>query len=255
MRLQGRISLVTGGGGHVGRATSLKLASEGAIVIVNDIVAEKAEVVAREICETGAVAKALAFDVTNTDDVEKIIGTLVREMGHIDILVNIAGGPKNNLVSQLTEEEWDYAVDLNLKGSFNCIRAVVKHMIPRHYGRIVNTSSTSTFGVPWFAHIGQSNYAAANAGLIGLTRSLAHELGPHGININCVVPGPIETPKSKAAFDRLERDPMVKVSPLRLIPLGRLAKPVDVANGITFLVSDEADYITGAFLHICGGLV
>lgn len=222
---------------------------------MNDIVAEKAEGVAREIREAGGVAKAASFDVTRADVVEEIISAVVREMGPIDILVNVAGGPKNNLVNQLTEEEWDYAVDLNLKGSFNCIRAVVKHMILRKYGRIVNTASTSMFGVPWFAHIGQSNYAASNAGLVGLTRSLAYELGPHGININCVVPGPIKTPKSKAAFEKLERDPAVKTSPLRLIPLGRLGRPDDVANGISFLVSDDADYITGAFLHICGGLV
>ena len=221
---------------------------------VNDIAGEKAEETVRKIEERGGQAETSVFDVTLLPDVQKAIDRLVERHKRIDILVNVAGGPKNVLVTDMTEEEWNYANDLNLKGTFHCIRAATRHMIAQKSGKIVCTSSTSKYGVPWFFHIGQSNYAAANAGLIGLTRALTYELAPFGININCVVPGPIETPKSKPMFEKLEHDQRVKVSPLRAIPLGRLAKPVDVANGIVFLVSSEADYITGTVLNISGGL-
>jgi NAD(P)-dependent dehydrogenase (short-subunit alcohol dehydrogenase family) len=254
LQLESKTAIVTGGGGHVGRATCLRLARAGAVVYVNDIDANKVGATVELVRRSGGVAHPLAFDVVDGREVRKAVDEVLSSRQTIDILVNVAGGPRNSPVSDMPDEAWDYAVDLNLKGSFNTIRAVVPEMESAGGGVIVNTSSTSKNGVPWFAHIGQSNYAAANAGLVGLTRSLCFELAPKGIRINCVVPGPIETNKSRAAFERLESDPEVKVSPLSAIPLGRLAKPDDVAAGIMFLVSDDASYITGTFLNISGGL-
>lgn len=254
MRLQGKIAVVTGGGGWVGGATCRRLAADGATVIVNDLEEAKAATVADDIVAAGGRAEALAFDITSSATVARAIDDVAARHGQIDILANVAGGPRNNLITSMTDDEWDFAQNLNLKGTFNCIKAVTPHMKASGGGRIVLTSSTSTRGVPWFAKTGQANYAAANAGLFGLMRALTYELAPLKININTVVPGPVETPKSKANFARLETDPNVRVSPLALIPLGRLATPEDVANGIAFLVSDDASYITGASLNICGGL-
>lgn len=254
MRLKEKVAIITGGSGHVGTATCKKLAGEGAIVVVNGLHENKVADTVQQVTTQGGVAEPLVFDVTMSNEVIAAIDGAAEKYGHIDILVNVAGGPKNNLVTEMTDEEWDYAVDLNLKGSFNCIKAVVRHMKRQKGGKIVNTSSTSKQGVPWFSHSGQANYASANAGLIGLMRALTYELAPYNININCVIPGPIETPKSRDNFAKLETDPRVRVSPLALIPLGRLGTPQDVANGIAFLVSEEADYITGATLNICGGL-
>jgi len=254
LRLKEKVAIVTGGGGYVGTATCNKLAGEGAIVFVNDLYESKVADTVKQVAAQGGTAEPLVFDVAQSAQVTAAIDGAAKKYGRIDILVNVAGGPKNNLVTEMTDEEWDYAVDLNLKGSFNCIKAVVRHMKRQKGGKIVNTSSTSKEGVPWFSHSGQANYASANAGLIGLMRALTYELASYNININCVVPGPIETPKSRDNFAKLETDPRVRVSPLALIPLGRLATPQDVANGIAFLVSEEADYITGTALNICGGL-
>ena len=254
MRPANRVVIVTGGGGHLGRAACLKLSGEGTVVYVNDIDTERLGATVDYIRAEGGAAEPLPFDVVDGEATEAAVLSVIEKTGRIHALVNVAGGPRNGFVHELTDAAWDHAVDLNLKGSFNTIRAVVPHMKAAGGGVIVNTSSTSKNGVAWFAHIGQSNYAAANAGLVGLTRSLAFELAPHGIRINCVVPGPIETEKSHAAFARLETDPNVRVSPLNAIPLGRLAKPHEVAAGIAFLVSDDASYITGTFLNISGGL-
>jgi len=256
MRLQNKVAVITGAGGYVGSATAIKLAEEGARVVVNDISLDKAEETVKNINKKGGKAIAVKADITNREEVKAMMDKAVKEFGKIDILVNVAGGPlgRAKRLLDLSDEDWRCVIDLNLTGSFNCIQAVAKYMMEQKYGKIVNTSSTAKNGVPWFAHLGQSNYSSAKAGLIGLTRSLAQELAPYNINVNCVIPGPIETPKSKGLFQKLEEDPQVRVSPLRLIPLRRLAKPSDVANAILFLVSDEADYITGSFLYVSGGM-
>lgn len=254
MRLQDKIAVVTGAGGYIGSAIAVRLAEEGAKVIVNDMSSDKAEKTVKEISNTGGKAIVIQADVTDRGEVGSMMDRTVEIFGRVNILVNVAGGPRNNLLTDLSEEDWDYTINLNLKGSFNCIQAAAKYMMKQKHGKIVNTSSTAKNGVPWFSHIGQSNYSSAKAALTGLTRSLAQELAPYSINVNCVIPGPVETPKSRELFRQLEKDPQVRVSPLRLIPLRRLGKPADVANAVLFLASEEASYITGSLLYVSGGL-
>jgi 3-oxoacyl-[acyl-carrier protein] reductase len=197
-------------------------------------------------------------DVTNYNEVAQMIEAGLERMGKIDVLVNVAGGVHDGLwITEMSEENWDYVVNVNLKSAFNCIKAIVPHFLARQTGKIINVSSLAKDGVPWFAQagIGRSSYATANAGLIGLTRTLAYELGKDGITVNCVVPGPVQTPNTeKGLIGRVENDPKVSCSPLRMIPLGRLATPEDVAGGIYFLASDDANYISGHSLYITGGL-
>lgn len=248
------LTIVTGAAGHVGTAVSTRLFGEGRRLVLLDIRDAKLRSLAEKLDPSGERVAAVVLDVTDTDAVRDAIDRLVMNDHRIVTLINVAGGPRNGLVHELSGDDFRYALELNLTGSFNTVRACVPHMKKEGGGCIVNTGSTSVFGVHWFAHTGQSNYAAANAGLYGLTRSLAHELAPWGIRINTVVPGPIETEKSRAGFARLEEDPAVKVSPLSAIPLGRLGTPEDVAGAISFLASDDASYITGTLLHVSGGL-
>jgi len=254
MRIKNKVAVITGAAGYIGREVAIRLAEEGAKVTVNDIDRNKMDKVVKEINKIGQEAIAIEADITKKSQVQNMMDETVKRFGKLDILVNVAGGHRFGLVTEVPEENWNYEIDLNLKGSFNCIQAAAKYMKKQKYGKIINVSSTAKDGVPWFYHMGQSGYASAKAGLIGLTRCLTYELAPYNINVNCVVPGPIETPESKEVFDPLGKDPRVEVTPTKLIPLKKLGKPIDVANAVLFLVSDEANYITGHSLYVSGGL-
>jgi len=256
MKLKGKVAVVTGGGGYIGGAIAERLGAEGASIVLGDINKEKLNSKSEYLTSLKIPNVSVVTDVTKRKDVENLTMQGLEKFGKVDILVNVAGGAKNALVLDMTEEDWDNVINVNLKAAFNCIQATVRHFINQGSGKIVNISSKAKDGVPWYsqAGVGRSNYAAAKAGLDGLVRALALELAPHNINLNNIVAGPIMTPGVRGEFERLENDENVKASPLTIIPLKRYGKPEDVANAVLFLVSEDADYITGHSLYVTGGI-
>ncbi len=256
MERKKRGGIVTGAGGGIGGASAIKLAEQGFPVLVNGRTPEKAHATCEKIKVLGGRAIPNYADVLKSEEVQEMVEQALQEFGGIDFLVNVVGGTKNTWIEDITEEEWDYVIDLNLKTAFLCTKAVIKHMISRKYGRIINVSSFAKDGVRWFAPLRFSriHYSAANAGLVGFTRALAIELGEHGVTANCVVPGPIPLPRSEKLFERIETDPNVTIKPLSMIPLRRYGTPQDVANMVSFLISEEASYITGGEFYVTGGL-
>jgi 3-oxoacyl-[acyl-carrier protein] reductase len=251
-----RAGIVTGAGGAIGGAIAIKLAEIGFTVLVNGRTREKAHATCEKIKELGGHAIPNYADVLIEEEVDTMVEQALQEFRGIDFLVNVVGGTRNTWIGDMTVEEWDYVIDINLKTTFLCTRAVIKHMMSQKFGRIINISSFAKDGVTWFAPLRFSriHYSAANAGLVGFTRALAIELGEYGITANCVVPGPIPIPRSEKLWERVEADPKVAVKPLSLIPLKRYGTPGDVANMVAFLVSDEASYITGGEFYVTGGL-
>ena len=256
MQREKRGGIVTGAGGGIGGATAIKLAEQGFPVLVNGRSPEKAHATCEKIEALGGRAIANYADVMKKEDVEKMVAQGLKEFGGIDFLVNVVGGTKNTWIEDVTEEEWDFVIELNLKTTFLCTKAVLNQMISQKYGRIINVSSFAKDGVHWFAPLKFSrvHYSTANAGLVGFTRALAIELGEYGITANCVVPGPIPLPRSETLWERIETDPSVTIKPLSIIPLRRYGTPQDVANMISFLISEEASYITGGEFYVTGGL-
>ena len=251
-----RGGIVTGAGGAIGGAIAIKLAEKGFSVLVNGRTLEKAHATCDKINELGGYAIPNYADVLIEEEVEKMVEQAFQEFKGIHFLVNVVGGTKNTWIGDMTLEEWDYVININLKTTFLCTKAVIKHMMSQKYGRIINISSFAKDGVPWFApmRFSRIHYSAANAGLVGFTRALAIELGEYGITANCVVPGPIPIPRSEKLWERVETDPNVTVKPLSLIPLKKYGAPQDVANMVAFLISDEASYITGGEFYVTGGL-
>jgi 3-oxoacyl-[acyl-carrier protein] reductase len=245
MKLQDRVALVTGGGGHLGRAIVQRLAEEGASLTVNDRDLDAAQAIAQSIVEKGGRAVADGSDITKTTEVNEMTTRAIKRWGGLDILVNNAGGPRDALVTKMSDEDWDFVLDLNLKASFLCARAVVPQMIGQGYGRIVNISSTAYTG----KNSGQVNYASAKAGVIGLTRALGLEVARHGITVNCVVPGLIDTPKT-CAYKESILDRIIEG-----IPMGKMGKIGDIAAAVLFLCSEESKFITREVLHVSGGVV
>ena len=243
MRLKCKNALITGAGGDLGRGMALRLAEEGARIAVNDKNLVKANETVKLVLDRGASAKAYGADLTKAAEVQEMIDQIIKEWGCVDILVNNAGDVRDALLVKMTEDAWDFVVDLNLKGSFLCSRAVAPHMIERQYGKIVNLTSMAYKG-----NIGQVNYVSAKAGLVGLTHALGLELARYGINVNCVAPGLIDTPKAKTLDDKT-RDRLVKMTPMR-----KMGEIVDIANAVLFLVSDESKYITRQTIHVSGGM-
>ena len=243
MRLQGRVAIITGAGGDLGRGMALRFAEEGARVMVNDKNLEKAQETVRLVVERGGQAMAHGADVTKATEVQEMIDQVIKEWGHLDILVNNAGDIRDALLQKMTDEDWDFVVDLSLKGSFICARAVTPLMIERRYGKIVNVSSLAYKG-----NIGQTNYVSAKAGVVGLTHALGLELARYGINVNCIAPGLIDTPKSRT-LDEKTRERLIQKTPMR-----RMGEIIDIANAVLFLVSDESKYITRQVIHISGGM-
>jgi 3-oxoacyl-[acyl-carrier protein] reductase len=244
VRLKGKVALVTGAAQGIGKAVALVLARNGADIVVSDINLEKAEETVKEIESIGPRAMAVKVDVANLDHVEQMVGTILEKFGKIDILVNNAGVTRDKLILRMTEEDWDLVLNVNLKGTFNCTKAVVRHMAKQRGGKIVNIASV----VGEMGNAGQVNYSASKAGVIGLTKTMAREFAQRGINVNAIAPGYIETPMTEVLADK------VKEELKRLIPMERLGKPEDVAEAVLFLVSEESNYITGHILNVNGGI-
>jgi 3-oxoacyl-[acyl-carrier protein] reductase len=248
-KLSGRVALVTGAGRGIGAATAKRLAEEGARVALADLDMDGCQRVAEEISALGSVAAPVRCDVSNPDDAQGAVDTAVSTFGQLDILVNNAGIIRDNLLFKLSEDDWDKVLDVHLKGAFLCARAAQKAMVDRHYGRIVNLSSTSALG-----NRGQANYSAAKAGMQGFTRTLAVELGPFGITVNAVAPGFIDTDMTRATAQRLGLTPeqfQQHVAPT--IPLRRVGQPSEVASVIAFLASEDASYVSGQIIYVAGG--
>lgn len=244
-RLLGRVALVTGAGSGMGRATALALAREGAKVVANDISPEACEATVRAIRRAGGRALAAVADVSVAASVRSLLDTVLARYGTVDILVNNAGVLRGTRVEDITEGEWDLVLDVNLKGAFLCAQAVLPTMRRKKAGKIVNVASLAGKAT---STLGGAHYTAAKAGVLGLSRHLAREAAPHGINVNAVCPGMIDTPMTRGSVpdDRLS-------AIVRSIPFARLGKPQEVAELIVFLVSDAAAYITGAAIDIHGG--
>ncbi|MHB8170003.1 MAG: 3-oxoacyl-[acyl-carrier-protein] reductase [Thermincolia bacterium] len=246
MVLKDRVAIITGASRGIGRAVALELAKEGAKVVINYAGnAQKAQEVVDAIRGFGGVALAIQADVSSHQEVESMIDETVKHFGQVDILVNNAGITRDNLLMRMKEEDWDAIMATNLKGVFNCTKAVIRGMMKHRWGRVINI--TSVIGL--IGNAGQANYAAAKAGIIGFTKSIAKELGSRNINVNAIAPGFIDTDMTAVLGDEL------KNSLLEQIPLSRLGSPEDVANLVVFLASDAASYITGQTINVDGGLV
>jgi 3-oxoacyl-[acyl-carrier protein] reductase len=235
---------VTGAAQGIGKAVTLLLARHGADVIVADVNLEKAEETAREVQSLGQQSMAVKLDVTRLQDVEATVETALQKFGKIDILINNAGIARDKLILRMTEEDWDAVLAVNLKGTFNCTKVVIKHMSKQRSGKIVNIASV----VGEMGNPGQANYAASKAGVIGLTKTIAREFAQRGINVNAIAPGYIQTPMTDALPEKAKEE--LK----RMIPMERLGQPEDVARAVLFLVSEASAYITGNVLKVNGGI-
>ncbi len=243
MRLKDRVALITGAASGIGKATALLFAQEGAKVALQDVNIEGAEKVVAAITGKGGKAVAIAGDVTKKANCESIVESVVAEFGKLDILINNAGINKDALAKKMAEEQWDAVLSVNLKGTFLMCQAAFEPMSGANYGRIVNTASIGALG-----NVGQANYSASKAGVMGLTRTLALEFARYGISVNCVAPGATETKMTAGIPDD------IRTSIERKIPFRRFAKPQEIACMHLFLASDEASYITGQTIFVDGGI-
>lgn len=246
MRFEDKVAVVTGASRGIGAEIAKTLAKEGAKVVVNYSGSEaKAKEVVAEIEALGSEAIAVRADVSNSEDVKAMMDQTIETFGKIDFLVNNAGITRDNLLMRMKEDEWDDVMNINLKGVFVCTKAVTRQMMRQRSGKIVNVASiVGVAGNP-----GQANYVAAKAGVIGLTKTTAQELASRNILVNAVAPGFITTDMTEALPEE------AKEGMLRMIPLKRLGEPEHVAKTVAFLLSDDANYITGQTIHIDGGMV
>lgn len=245
LRLDGKVAVVTGSSRGIGRAIALKLADRGAKVVVNYRTSQsEAEEVASLIRKCGSEAVTFKADVSRREEAEALIQEALGRFGRLDILVNNAGLIRDTLLVRMSDEDWDLVMDVNLRGTFYCCRAAVRPMIRQRWGRIINMSSI----VGVHGNVGQANYSAAKAGVIGFTKSLAKEVASRNVTVNVVAPGLIETDVTTKLNER------VKAELFKRIHLGRLGTPEEVAELVAFLASDAAGYITGQVLLIDGGM-
>jgi 3-oxoacyl-[acyl-carrier protein] reductase len=249
-RLAGRVALVTGGAKGIGAATAERLAEDGAAIAICDLDGAAAAATAKAIGDrNGVAALGLIADVGVADAVEHMVGEIGRRLGSLDILVNNAGITRDNLIHKMSEDDWDAVAHVHLKGAFLCARAAQREMVKRNWGRIINLSSASALG-----NRGQANYSTAKAGLQGMARTLAIELGRFGITVNAVAPGYIDSDMTRAVAIRLGRDvEEYKAERAKAIPVGRVGVPRDVANVIAFLASDDASFVSGQVIYVAGG--
>lgn len=246
MTFNGKVAIVTGGRRGIGRAIAETLAQRGAAVMIGDRDGDEAAATAQEIASAAGVrVLACSVDVASAESAAGLVEFTQSELGQVDILVNNAGITRDTLIMRMNEKDWDDVLSVNLKGAFNCSKAVIRIMMKQRYGRIVNISSVSGLA----GQAGQTNYSASKAGLIGFTKALAREVGSRGITVNAVAPGFVPT----ALTVDLPQD--LKDSMMKLIPLGRWGKPEEIAYAVTFLASDEAAYITGQVLSVDGGMM
>jgi 3-oxoacyl-[acyl-carrier protein] reductase len=244
MRLTGKVSIITGAGQGIGRATALKFAKEGAKVAVCDINTESVEQTVELVESAGGEAIGFRVDVTDKGSISRMVDGVMAKWGRIDTLVNNAGIVQDAQFKKMSEDQFDRVIDVNLKGVYNCTKAVVDIMLAQNSGCILNASSI----VGIYGNFGQTNYAATKFGVIGMVKTWARELGRKGIRANAICPGFVETPILATMPEKVVRMMEDRV------PMGRLAKPEEIANTYAWLASDEASYINGAVIEVSGGV-
>ncbi|MCB8908417.1 MULTISPECIES: 3-oxoacyl-ACP reductase FabG [unclassified Streptomyces] len=245
----GSVAVVTGAGRGIGAATAERLAADGAAVVVLDLTEGDAADTVDAIRATGGRATAIGCDVTSSEQVDAAIDRTVAEYGRLDVLVNNAGVLRDTMLFMMSDDDWDTVVDVHLRGAFLCARAAQRHMVRQGSGKIVNLSSVAADG-----NRGQANYAAAKAGVQGLTRTLAIELGPYGINVNAIAPGFVATAMTDQTARRTGADPEeFRRAAAARSPLRRVGSPEDIAAVVSFLAGEDAAYVTGQTIHVDGG--
>ena len=245
MRLQGKVAIITGGANGIGKATAARFLQEGARIAIWDINETAGKALATTWAAQGASCKFYRVDTANLEAVTEMAEAVARDFGQIDILVNNAGITRDASMKKITSAQWQQVIDVNLTGVFNCTKAVSPFMLERGYGRILNASSI----VGIYGNFGQTNYVAAKAGVIGMTKVWAREFGRKGVTVNAVAPGFIQT----EMVDTIPKEYLAQLG--ERTPLGRMGTPEDIANAYLFLASDEAGFITGVTLSVDGGLV
>jgi 3-oxoacyl-[acyl-carrier protein] reductase len=245
MRVKDKVVIITGGGSGIGKETGLLFAREGAKVVVADVNEKAGAETVDTIKNAGGEALFAKLDVSNREQTKQVVKDTIAKYGRIDVLINNAGIIQDALVIKMTEDQWDKVININLKGPFNCIQAVAEQMIAQGSGVILNISSI----VALYGNVGQTNYAATKAGLVGMTKTLAKELGKKGIRVNAIAPGFIYTPMTATVPEKI-LDMMKEKTPLK-----RLGTPADIANALLFLSSDDASFINGAVISVDGGLL
>jgi NAD(P)-dependent dehydrogenase (short-subunit alcohol dehydrogenase family) len=242
MTVKDRVGLITGSGSGIGEGVAKKMAQNGAKVVVVDVDSSKVSRVVGEIKAEGGEAIGITADITKKAEVDAMFKQVIDTFGGIDILVNNAGIGRDKSILKMSEEDWDSVLDVNLKGMFLCCQAAISHMREKKYGRIVNISSRA-----WLGWAGQANYSASKGGVVSLTRTLALELGRHVITVNCIAPGIIKT----ALWDSVPEQARERL--LKIQPTGVIGTPNDIARTIMFFAGDQAGYITGQTIFVCGG--
>ncbi len=242
MRLKDKVAIITGSGQGIGEGIAHKFAREGAKVVLVDVNESQIKKVEQDIKEQGGIALSLVGDVSSAAAMKDLVAKVVQEFSTVDIVVNNAGITRDALVHKMTEQQWDMVINVNLKGTFNLCQAVAPILREKGYGKIVNVSSAARFG-----NVGQTNYAASKAGVVGLTRALAKELAPKQVNVNAVAPGFIETEMSKKVPEDILK------ALIKNIPMLRQGTINEIANTCVFLASDESSFINGQIIHVDGG--